>query len=322
MNIFQRMWLKIKSIRWTSIKWKMLSAVHWLRRFYFKKPENAVDFSYIILKFLITVYLIGLIFFAIVLYGFHWDNRSTQIAVKIYPYPAAIVDGHVIWLKDLRKQVSYVKSFYEKTSQPVDDKNQLTKRVLEQMIDIKILNIQAKKLKVSISKGDLDEAWKKVLSEVPGGKEEVQKVLAGVYGMTEKEFEKLLTDQIVKDKIQTEKIAQVRVSHILIKDEGRAKEVLDRAKKGEDFAALAKEFSEDTASKDKGGSLDWFTRGTMVPDFENAAFNLQPGQISDLVKTEFGFHIIKLEEKRGYIQKSFNDWFNEIKKKTLVWRFV
>ena len=87
----------------------------------------------------------------------------------------------------------------------------------------------------------------------------------------------------------------------LTKDEARkkAQDVLDRVRKGEDFAKLAKENSDDSGSKDKGGEVDFFGHGKMVPEFEKAAFALKPGETTDLVETQFGYHIIQLEEKRS-----------------------
>ncbi|MEA2176574.1 MAG: peptidyl-prolyl cis-trans isomerase [Blastocatellia bacterium] len=78
----------------------------------------------------------------------------------------------------------------------------------------------------------------------------------------------------------------------------KAEDVLKRVRAGEDFGALAKEFSSDPSNKDKGGDLGWFGRNQMVKEFEDAAFALQPGQVSDIVETPFGFHIIKMEERK------------------------
>jgi peptidyl-prolyl cis-trans isomerase D len=99
---------------------------------------------------------------------------------------------------------------------------------------------------------------------------------------------------------------QVRASHILLKTEGKdeaavrqkAEEILKEARGGADFAELAKKYSEDDSNAKNGGDLDYFGRGRMVPEFDAAAFAMEPGQISDLVKTQFGFHIIKLTDKK------------------------
>jgi peptidyl-prolyl cis-trans isomerase D len=108
---------------------------------------------------------------------------------------------------------------------------------------------------------------------------------------------------------------QVKASHILLKTEGKdeaavrkqAENVLKEVKSGGDFAALAKKYSEDEGSKANGGDLDYFGRGRMVPEFENVAFTMAPGQVSDLVKSQFGFHIIKVIDKRPGSTRSLDD---------------
>jgi len=108
---------------------------------------------------------------------------------------------------------------------------------------------------------------------------------------------------------------QVRASHILFKTEGKdeaavkvqAEKVLAEVKAGGDFASLASKYSEDEGSKTKGGDLDFFSRGRMVPEFEQVAFSLAPGDVSDLVKTQYGFHIIKLTDKKAASVRSLDE---------------
>jgi peptidyl-prolyl cis-trans isomerase D len=108
---------------------------------------------------------------------------------------------------------------------------------------------------------------------------------------------------------------QVRASHILLKTEGKddaavkkqAEDLLAKVKAGADFAQLATKFSEDEASKAKGGDLDFFPQGQMVPEFDQVAFSLKPGEISDLVKTQYGYHIIKVTDKKAAATKSLDE---------------
>ena len=108
---------------------------------------------------------------------------------------------------------------------------------------------------------------------------------------------------------------QVRASHILFKIDGKdeaavrkqAEAVLARAKAGEDFANLANQHTEEEAGKTRGGDLDFFGRGAMAKEFEDAAFALKPGEISDVVKTQFGLHIIKLTDRRAAAVKTLDE---------------
>jgi peptidyl-prolyl cis-trans isomerase D len=105
---------------------------------------------------------------------------------------------------------------------------------------------------------------------------------------------------------------QVRASHILLKTEGKddaavkskAEDLLKQARGGADFADLAKKHSEDEGSAKNGGDLDYFERGKMVAEFDQVSFALPPGQISDLVKTQYGYHIIKVVDKKPAVTRT------------------
>lgn len=118
---------------------------------------------------------------------------------------------------------------------------------------------------------------------------------------------------------------RVRVRHILIKTQGKpktdvpqlkakAEDILKQLQHGADFAELAKKNSEDPGSAVKGGELGWIVRGQTVPNFEKTAFSLQPGQMSGVIETEYGFHIIQVEEK----QAAHTETFDEVKPQLLA----
>ncbi|MFC0561781.1 peptidylprolyl isomerase [Halalkalibacter alkalisediminis] len=109
---------------------------------------------------------------------------------------------------------------------------------------------------------------------------------------------------------------RIRASHILVEDEGTANEVLEKLEAGEDFAELAIEYSTDPGSGARGGDLDFFGRGQMVPPFEEAAFALEIDEISEPVESDYGFHIIKLTDR----QDSYQDYADQIEQTLIAQR--
>jgi peptidyl-prolyl cis-trans isomerase C len=118
-----------------------------------------------------------------------------------------------------------------------------------------------------------------------------------------------LYDETVKS-VPTEQ--EVRARHILVENEDDAKKIATRVKGGEDFAKVAGEVSKDPGSKTDGGDLGFFTKDRMVEPFAETAFKLEPGQISDPVKSQFGWHVIKVEEKRAKPAPTFDETKDQV----------
>jgi parvulin-like peptidyl-prolyl isomerase len=141
-------------------------------------------------------------------------------------------------------------------------------------------------------------------------------------------YRKKLMDDVLKELNVTPEQEQVWARHILVADEATAKTVIDRLNKGEDFAALAAELSTDTSNKDRGGDLGWFGRGVMDSAFEEAAFKLKIGEISQPVQTQFGWHVIQAlghetralsdNEYQQYRQTEFQKWLADQREKATV----
>lgn len=105
---------------------------------------------------------------------------------------------------------------------------------------------------------------------------------------------------------------EVNASHILVETEDKAKEVLGKVEKGEDFGKLAEEYSGDPGSKANGGKLGYFTKGQMVKEFEDAAFALKKGEVSKPVQSKFGWHIIKVDDRREKPLPTFEEVKDQI----------
>ncbi len=105
-----------------------------------------------------------------------------------------------------------------------------------------------------------------------------------------------------------------RASHILVADEETAKKAMERLKSGESFAKVAGELSTDPSSKTKGGDIGYFAKGQLIPEFEAACESLKPGELSGIVKTQLGYHIIQLTDKKSVHQRPLEEVQDQIRR--------
>ena len=169
------------------------------------------------------------------------------------------------------------------------DQAQRQKYVLEYLID---LRLAAKKAEAD--KLDQSPEFERKLAYYRE-KLAMEQLLGSIAkAATTEEAERKAYDEAAKAEPPQE---EIHARHILLPTEEDAKKALARIKAGEDFAKVANEISKDAGGD--GGDLGWFTKDRMVPDFSNAAFKLKPGEISEPVKTQFGWHIIKVEGERN-----------------------
>ena len=280
-----------------------------------------------VLLVLLAAYLGLGIYFGIQVYAKHSESAMTKFSTKIYPFPAAFVGGNIIWAKDYYRQLSYIRQFSTETKQTSPDTAQVRSQIIDQLIERRLLEWEASKNGIRVTSKDVDEAYQKIVDEA-GGEAAVQKVLRGLFNMSEKDFKDIVRFQVTKEKIQDELMAQVKVRHILVKDEGRANEVANKAKSGEAWDDLTKTYSEDVTTRDKGGDLGWIARGNLVidnkqvPEFEEAAFAAKIGEIFGPVKSQVGFQIGKVEDKKGKIQQSYSNWLASVKNETKIFVFI
>lgn len=133
----------------------------------------------------------------------------------------------------------------------------------------------------------------------------------------QKNVQPKITDPNLKSFFEKNKVRysqdEVQASHVLVKTEAEAKEVYEKAKKGDDFEVLAKKYSKDPSVAQNAGNLGFFTRSRMVPEFANKAFSMTKGEISEPVKTLFGFHIIKVTDKKEGKPVKFEDVKDQIR---------
>lgn len=297
----------------------------------------------------------------------------SPVYAKVFDRVAARVNTEIITLSSIEERAELLRQKYARSSSAIVSGQELLKEALNMIIN-ESLQLQAgKKLGIVVDESAIDAAVKDISDKNGLVDGQLQEMLEGE-GRTLGGYRDHIRDQILVSKITRFEIsnrvkvsdksigqyynehqnkfwedARVRARHILfIAERGssetnrkaklqQAKKVLSEVQRGGEFAEFAKKYSEDVSARD-GGDTGFIVRGKMVPEFEEAVFSLKQGQISDIVETEYGYHIIKVEEilpgktltlddvkdriaqilRMEKQKQGYDDWMEELKKSAFI----
>lgn len=266
-------------------------------------------------------------------------NSKNDKSAKLPDDVVALVGGEKITKDEYKDEIGFYSSM-------LASQQQLKQSIVNMMIQDRLISKDVEENNIKVDDKEINDKFLQYIQQF-GGQEKFDKMLDD-YNMSSDKFkETIKKDQIYqkhkswfeeKNPVSDEEInkyfeenkdnlIEVKASHILVDDENTAKEVKEKLDNGEDFKQLAKEYSKDTSNASNGGDLGYFTKSQMVKEFSDKAFSMQKGEISDPVKTSYGYHIIKVEDKKDtaeslkeditktlsdkkysdYLTKTFND---------------
>ncbi len=263
---------------------------------------------------------------------------QTVNAQQLVEAIAAIVGDQIILKSELDQFVqNYIVQNRLNVQPGSNEYNKLRNTMLNGLIEQKVLLAKAEADTITVDDQMLDQRVQeriKYMIQQVGSQDKLEKIFGMTMNQIRKDTRKMIKEQLMVEQLRAKKFRDIKVSrreveefykmykdslparaatvdisHILMqvkpseeaqmKAYQKAEMILKELKEGADFAELAKKYSDDPASAKRGGDLGFTQRGDLVPEFENVAFNLKDGEISGIVQTQFGFHIIQLIERRG-----------------------
>jgi parvulin-like peptidyl-prolyl isomerase len=296
------------------------------------------------LKLLVVIISAAILIFAFLLvlalgvYKFDWNNRFFAAAENIIPFPAAYIKGSgSISVGEIKADKKAVQKFYEsqdfeKLGMRIDfstDQGQKRlkvkeKEILNKLIENKIIEALAVNRGIMVSDETVNQEVDTNIKQF-GNRQNLMSELGRLYGWTLEDFEQ----KVVKPEIFAQKLAEAYVSEVdTSSQEQRISDLHKRVTANkEDFAKVAAESSEGQSSENNG-DLGWSTKDQLIPEISEKAFSMNLGEVSDVIASPLGFHIIKLEEKKSdngedlvhlrqiFVKTlTFSDWLkNEMKK--------
>ncbi len=288
---------------------------------------------------IVAIVVILIVTVGIGIYKYGWEDRFTNQVVGIIPYPAVVFDSNIIKYEDFKTDLDTLDRFYnaQAESNPEIERPSeafVRKSVLSRMVREKFLDNAGERFNISVSQDAIDKEFETIVLQA-GSQEEVTTTLDQLYGWDSEEFKKrVLAPYLLRVEIQ-EYIS--KDASINDEQKKKAEEVLALVKAGDQtFEDLVAEYGEDSTAGN-GGDLGYFGKGDMVKEFEDAAIALEVGAVSDLVQTQYGFHIIKLLDKVDATDEvgeqyhaahilirtvTVDDWINDEMKDTKITTFI
>lgn len=258
-----------------------------------------------------AVALIITVVFGFGIYRLGWDGGVTRIVTRVVPYPAAIVDGRVIRYADFQEDVRTLQRFYEAerfraapgSRFPGDE--EIRQRILDRLIKDQLARNLAARYDIAVTTEDVNDAYEETILDqaalgAPSGKAKAEiraeRTLNELYGLNSSQFKsKILFPFLIRQRLEKAVAADEALNAEKLKKAEAARAELDA---GKDFKEVAMAFSEDPRVAETGGDRGMIGRGLLPPEVEAAAFRLKTGEVSGIVKSALGFHILKVTDRQ------------------------
>ena len=266
-----------------------------------RKPNKKVLIG--ILSAVIIVIIVVITTFGVMIYKYKKNNKAVAIAARIIPYPITSVNGSVLWnnatYNDYLFELASVEKFYKSQDEDLTTEEgkvrlaELKTEIIKQLQDRILIAQQARKYKIKLTQKEVNEKYTE-LEKNAGGPDKVKETLEKLYGWSVADFKKQLSYKLLEAKLAEAVSNDPKLNEAA---KAQAEDVKKQLDAGGDFAELAKKYSADSSAT-QGGDLGFFKKGDNVAEFDDAAFALPVVQVSGAVKTQYGYHIIKVTDKK------------------------
>ena len=288
----------------------------------------------------IGVVVAALIAFGVGLYGFSWRGQAAQQVTSVIPYPVAVVNARLIRFSTYQADFNTLKYFYTKQSElnqtlfTMPDDQSIRAQLIDKLIRDAMTEQLASQSQARVTPNEVEAEFQKIVDQT-GNQADVETNIRELYNWDLNTFKaKVIRPYLVRSRLQEKLMEDTAING---EARNRAQAILDRVKAGaESFEDIAKNSSEDETTADQGGDLGYFGPNELVEAFEAAVREMEIGQVSELVQTPYGYHIIKLVDKTTGSDgqpsyrasqilirtKDLDTWISEKLQTATVWLFA